>query len=67
MAEPQRRKERPHPRDEAVIDSPVEEGNKGKNPENGHAVHSPTTASGAPVEEQVRKEWDPRKVGLPTF
>ena len=28
----------------------------------------PTTESGAPVEEQVRKEWDPKKDGgLPVF
>lgn len=28
----------------------------------------PSTAdSGAPIEEQVGKEWDPRKSGLPTF
>src|SRR3954462_2005406 len=26
---------------------------------------SPTTSTGLPVEEQVRKEWDPRKGGLP--
>jgi hypothetical protein len=26
-----------------------------------------TTESGASIEEQVRKEWDPRKGGLPTF
>jgi hypothetical protein len=30
--------------------------------------HKPsTTESSAPIEEQVRKEWDPRKGGLPTF
>jgi len=28
---------------------------------------SPTTATGLPVEDQVRKEWDPRNGGLPTF
>jgi len=28
---------------------------------------SPTTSTGLSVEEQVRKEWDPRKGGLPTF
>ena len=32
-----------------------------------HAVHSPTTSTGLPVGDQVRKEWDPRKGGLPTF
>jgi len=26
-----------------------------------------TTETGLSVEEQVRKEWDPRKGGLPTF
>ena len=26
-----------------------------------------TTDTGLPVEEQVRKEWDPNKGGLPTF
>ncbi len=30
-------------------------------------VQSPTTETGLPVEEQVRKEWDPNKDGgLPT-
>jgi len=30
-------------------------------------VRSPTTKTGLPVEEQVRKEWDPkRQGGLPT-
>ena len=28
---------------------------------------SPTTDTGLSVEEQVRKEWDPSKGGLPTF
>lgn len=31
------------------------------------AVRSPTTDTGLPVEEQIRKEWDPKKDGgLPT-
>ena len=30
-------------------------------------AHSPTTATGLPVEEQVRKEWNPRRGGLPIF
>ena len=31
-------------------------------------VQSPTTDSGEPVEDQVHKEWDPKKQGgLPTF
>jgi hypothetical protein len=33
----------------------------------GATVQSPTTETGLPVEEQVRKEWDPKKDGgLPT-
>jgi hypothetical protein len=35
-------------------------------PAEGH-VQSPTTESGLPVEDQFRKEWDPKKGGLPTF
>ena len=27
--------------------------------------HSPTTSTGQSVEEQVRKEWNPHKGGLP--
>ncbi len=34
----------------------------------GRRVHSPTTGSGLPVQDQVRKEWDPtRGGGLPVF
>jgi hypothetical protein len=33
-----------------------------------HQQQPATTASGASVEEQVRKEWDPKQNGgLPTF
>ena len=35
--------------------------------ENGTAHPSPTTDTGLSVEEQVRKEWDPSKGGLPTL
>ena len=34
---------------------------------NGTATPSPVTDTGLSVEEQVRKEWDPSKGGLPTF
>jgi hypothetical protein len=31
-------------------------------------VHDATTSMGKPVEEQIRKKWDPKKKGgLPTF
>ena len=53
-------------RDEATIDHLVDEVYE-ERPEDG-SLQSPTTDSGLPVEEQVRKEWDPKKEGgLPTF
>jgi hypothetical protein len=30
-------------------------------------LKEPTTDQGLPIEEQVRKTWDPRKGGLPIF
>jgi hypothetical protein len=30
-------------------------------------LQNSTTDGGLPVEEQLRKEWDPKKGGLPTF
>jgi len=52
--------------EEATIDHLAEKDYEEK-PKDG-AVQSPTTESGMPVEEQVRKEWDPKKEGgLPTF
>jgi hypothetical protein len=35
--------------------------------ENGTEHPGPTTDTGLSVEEQVRKEWDPSKGGLPIF
>ncbi|HJU19530.1 MAG TPA: hypothetical protein VJ770_24005 [Stellaceae bacterium] len=67
MATPRGRRERRHVRDKAVIDHLVEDAYRKQRPDDEHAVHSPTTADGTPVEEQVRKEWDPGKGGLPTF
>jgi hypothetical protein len=51
--------------EKATIDHLVDEVYEEKTSE-GH-VQSPTTDSGLPVEGQVRKEWDPKKGGLPTF
>jgi hypothetical protein len=67
MAKPRGHKDKPQVSDKAVIDHLAEEVNEEKKSDDEHALHSPTTASGASVEEQVRKEWDPRKGGLPTF
>jgi hypothetical protein len=54
-----------HRREKTTIDHLVDRVYDGK-PAEGH-MQSPTTDSGLPVEEQVRKEWDPKKGGLPTF
>jgi hypothetical protein len=57
---PDKSKAPPHPR--RVADEPVTEADA-----LGATVQSPTTESGLSVEEQVRKEWDPKKQGgLPT-
>ncbi len=54
-----------HKREKATIDHLVDKVYE-YTPAEGH-VQSPTTDSGLPVEEQVRKEWDSKKGGLPTF
>jgi hypothetical protein len=52
----------PQPRPHHVADEPV-----GEAPSVDATVQSPTTETGLPVEEQIRKEWDPKKQGgLPT-
>jgi hypothetical protein len=55
-----------HLRDEAVIDHLVAGGSAPRS-RGTHTVHGPDTASGTPVQDQVRKEWRARKGGLPTF
>ena len=67
MAKAPERMQRRHVREKATIDHLVQDVYKPKPPEERHASHSPTTSTGLPVEDQVRKEWDPRKGGLPTF
>jgi hypothetical protein len=57
--------QRRHRREKATIDHLVDEVYEDERAE-GH-LQRPTTGSGLPVEEQVRKEWDPKKGGLPTF
>ena len=60
---PRERTQSRHVREKATIDHLVQP----KAPDETHAEHSPTTSTGLPVEDQVRKEWDPRNGGLPTF
>jgi hypothetical protein len=56
-----------HVREKATIDHLVQDVYKPKPADEKHPEHGPTTSSGLPVEDQVRKEWDPRKGGLPVF
>lgn len=52
----------PQPGPQHVADEPVAEADS-----LGATVQSPTTETGLPVEQQIRKEWDPKKNGgLPT-
>jgi len=67
MAKAPSRTQRRHVREKATIDHLVRDVYEPKAPDETHAEHSPTTCTGLPVEDQVRKEWDPRKGGLPTF
>jgi hypothetical protein len=61
------RARRRHVREKATIEHLVQEVYEPKTPDEKHTEHSPTTSTGLPVEDQVRKEWDPRRGGLPTF
>jgi hypothetical protein len=67
MANGPERTQRRHVREKATIDHLVQDVYQPKPIDKRHREHSPTTSSGLPVEDQVRKEWDPRKGGLPVF
>jgi hypothetical protein len=68
MTKAQEATQRRHVRDKATIDHLVQGVTKPKPPDEKQPKRSPTTSTGLPVEDQVRKEWDPRKGGgLPTF
>jgi hypothetical protein len=56
---------RRHRREEATIDHLVEQAFDPEGREK--QQHPSTTRNGASIEEQVHKEWDPRKGGLPVF
>ena len=67
MALAPERTQRRHVREKATIDHLVQDVYNPEPPDEKHAAHSPTTSTGLPVEDQVRKEWDPKKDGgLPT-
>jgi hypothetical protein len=70
MANDQAKTQRRHVREKSVIDHVARklfEPKPEPAAENGADSPSPTTDTGLSVEEQVRKEWDPSKGGLPTF
>ena len=68
MAEDKAPIQRRQVRDQATIDHLVHGVYQPKSDNQQRTVRSPTTSTGLPIEEQVRKEWDPRKMGgLPTF
>jgi hypothetical protein len=59
------RMRRRHVREKSVIDHLAEKVFDPEGTVDEQTVHSPRTSTGLPVEEQVRKEWNPRKGGLP--
>jgi hypothetical protein len=61
------RAQKRHLRDKAVIDHLVRDGVGVPSPWSRGVRHGARTASGVPVQEQVRKEWTPDKGGLPIF
>lgn len=68
MARPRDRMERRHVREKAVIEHLADKVfDPTATADDGHVVQNPATPTGLPVEEQVRKKWNPRKGGLPTF
>jgi hypothetical protein len=59
---------RRHIREKATIDRLVRGVRKPGTPSDEQPTQSPTTTTGLPVEEQIRKKWTPNKGGgLPTF
>ena len=60
---------RRHIRDKSVIDHLARELFQPKHEPASEKTSNPsgTTETGLSVEDQVRKEWDPKKGGLPTF
>lgn len=67
MAKAPERTRRRHVREKATIDHLVQDVYEPKTPNEKHTDRSSTTSTGLPVEDQICKEWDPRKGGLPTF
>ena len=58
---------RRHVREKAVIDHLVDKVFEPAASIVEPRTHSATTATGQPIEDQVRKEWTPHRGGLPIF
>jgi hypothetical protein len=67
MPESPDRIKRRHVREKAVIDHLVDKVFEPAASIDEQVDHSPTISTGQSVEEQVRKEWNPDKGGLPIF
>jgi hypothetical protein len=68
MAKTRDRMERRHVREKTIIDHLADTlFDRMPSADDGQMVQKPTTSTGLPVEGQVRKEWNPRKGGLPIF
>jgi hypothetical protein len=68
MAEIRDRMERRHVREKTIIDHLAERVfDTAASVDDEHTVQKSNTSTGLPVEGQVRKEWNPRKGGLPIF
>ena len=61
------RAQRRHVREKATIDHLVRDVYEPKTPDEKHTERSPTTSTGLPVEDQVRKEWAPREAASRFF
>ena len=61
------RAERRHVREKATIDHLVRDVYEPKTPDEKHTKRRPTTSTGLPVEDQVRKEWKAALARIPRF
>ena len=61
------RAQRRHVREKATIDHLVRNVYEPKTPSEKHTERRPTTSTGLPVEDQVRKEWNAALARIPRF
>ena len=66
MSKPSEAAQRRHVREKGVIDHLADKVFE-PTAEEEHVTQDSATSTGLSVEQQVRKEWDPQKGGMPTF